>query len=70
MESSFGNVIVDPSFPLFPLFISGSSGNTMEESLPKFGEKPSLDKMAFKSGKTPIFIRDWIVRFRPSTRVT
>lgn len=26
----------------------------MEESLPKFGEKPSLDKMAFKSGKTPI----------------
>ncbi len=45
--SSFGNVIVDPSFPLFPLFISCSSGNTMEESLPKFGEKPSLDKIAF-----------------------
>ena len=40
-ESSFGNVIVDPSFSLFslfPLFISCSSGNTMEESLPKFGE--------------------------------
>lgn len=55
-ESSFGNVIVVPSFPLF---ISCSSGNTMEESLLKFGEKPSLDTMAFKSGKTPIL---WRVR--------
>ncbi|KIV61592.1 hypothetical protein SZ39_5873 [Bacillus mycoides] len=44
-ESSFGNVIVDPSFPLF---ISSSSGNTMEESLLKFGKNPGLDKIAFR----------------------
>lgn len=61
-ESSFGNVILVPSFPLF---ISCSSGNTMEESLLKFGEKPSLDTMAFKSGKTPILSEAGSLDFVP-----
>lgn len=37
----------------------------MGESLLKFGEKPSLDTMAFKSGKTPILSEAGSLDFVP-----